>query len=64
MVSQNLALRNRLLAALEEAWRLSDQAAETLRVTRRPGSYARLRAIKEAINDYAECEMEHREYFW
>ena len=27
-----------------------------------PGSL--IEAIKKAIDDYAECEMGHREYFW
>ena len=43
--------KSRLLAALEDVWRLSNQAAVTLPVTRRPGSYARLQAIKETINN-------------
>ena len=30
---------------------------------KQPGSYALLQAIKEAIDDYAECEMGHREFF-
>jgi hypothetical protein len=31
---------------------------------RMPQGYAALQAIKEAINDYAELEIGHREYFW
>jgi hypothetical protein len=31
---------------------------------RTPQGYAALEAIKQAINDYAEVEMGHREYFW
>ena len=38
--------------------------AELLACARRQGSYALLQAIKEAIDDYAECEIGHREYFW
>jgi hypothetical protein len=29
-----------------------------------PGSLMLIEAIKKAIDDYAECEMGHREYFW
>ena len=29
-----------------------------------PGSLMLIEAIKSAIDDYAECEMGHREYFW
>jgi hypothetical protein len=31
---------------------------------KQPGSYVLLQAIKQAIDNYAECEMGHREYFW
>ena len=31
---------------------------------RKERSYLLLEAIKQAIGDYAECEMGHREYFW
>jgi len=31
---------------------------------RTPQGEAALQAIKEAINDYGELEMGHREYFW
>jgi len=31
---------------------------------RTPQGDAALQAIKEAINDYGELEMGHREYFW
>jgi hypothetical protein len=50
---------SRLLAALEQTRRLCCNSEE-----RRRDSYALLQKIKEAIDDYAECEMEHREYFW
>ena len=54
---------SRLLAALDQTRRLACTSAEILPCTRQPGSYALLEAIKEAIDDYAECEMGHREYF-
>ena len=37
---------------------------EIMPCVKQPGSYALLQAIKEAIDDYAEREMGHREYFW
>ena len=55
---------SRLLAALDETRRLYCNSAELLACARRQSSYALLQAIKEAIDDYAECEMGHREYFW
>ena len=33
-------------------------------VARAPGSLMLIEAIKQIIDDYAECEMGHREYFW
>jgi hypothetical protein len=35
-----------------------------LACARKQGSFVLLQAIKEAIDNYAECEMGHREYFW
>ncbi len=39
-------------------------AEEVMPVVKQPRSYVLLQAIKEAIDDYAECEMGHRGYFW
>jgi hypothetical protein len=55
---------SRLLASLEQTRRLCCNSAETLACARHRGSCALLEAIKEAIDNYAECEMGHREYFW
>ena len=56
--------KSRLLAALEQVWHLSNNSEEVMPCARTPQGYAALQAIKEAINDYAELEMGHREYFW
>jgi hypothetical protein len=56
--------KSRLLAALEQVWRLCNNSEEVMLCARTPQGYAALEAIKEAINDYAEVEMGHREYFW
>jgi hypothetical protein len=56
--------KSRLLAALEQTWRFCCMAEETLPFTRAPGSYAAMEAIKQAIDDWAECEMGHQGYFW
>jgi hypothetical protein len=53
----------RLLAALEQVWPLSNNAEEVVPCARTPQGYAALQKIKEAIDDYAELEMGHREYF-
>jgi hypothetical protein len=55
---------SKLLAALWEVRRLCTSAEQTHRITRKPGSYVRVEAIKKAIDDYAECEFGNREYFW
>ena len=56
--------KSRLLAALSETRRLCCSAEQTLPHVLRPGSFMLLQAIKDAIDNYAECEMGHREYFW
>jgi hypothetical protein len=39
-------------------------AEATLPCTKKPGSHLLLHAIKNSIDDYAECEFGNREYFW
>jgi hypothetical protein len=56
--------KSRLLAALSETRRLCCSAEQTVPHMQRPGSFMLLQAIKEAIDNYAECETGHREYFW
>jgi hypothetical protein len=56
--------KSRLLAALEQTRHFCCMAVETLPYARAPGSYAAMEAIKQAIDDWAECEMGHRGYFW
>jgi hypothetical protein len=56
--------KSRLLAALSEKRRLCCSAEQTVPRTLRPGSFMLIEAIKEAIDNYAECEMGHRGYFW
>jgi hypothetical protein len=56
--------KSRLLAALEQTRHFCCMAEETLPYTRAPGSYTAMEAIKQAIDDWAECEMGHRGYFW
>jgi hypothetical protein len=56
--------KSRLLAALDEVRHLCCSAEQTVPYMRRPGSFMRLEAIKKAIDDYAECEMGHRDFFW
>jgi hypothetical protein len=53
-----------LLAALDAARRYSCRSEEILKCARTPQGYRALEAIKRAIDDYAECEMGHREFFW
>jgi hypothetical protein len=55
--------KSRLLAALEQTRRFCCMSEEIMPCVKQPGSYALLQAIKEAIDDYAECEMGHREFF-
>ncbi len=56
--------QSRLLAALDDVRRLCCNSEEALACARRPSSLLLLEAIKSAIDDYAECEMGYREYFW
>ena len=56
--------KSRLLAALSDVRRLTCSAEQTVPLTIRPGSFMLLQAIRDAIDNYAECEMESREYFW
>jgi len=56
--------KSRLLAALERTWSLCNNSEELHQCARKERSFLLLQAIKQAINDYAECEMGHREYFW
>ena len=55
--------RSRLLTALEQVWRLCSSSEEVMPCARTPQGYAAVQAINEAINDCAELEMGHREYF-
>jgi hypothetical protein len=36
----------------------------TVPYMKKRGSFERIEAIKKAIDDFAECEMGHREFFW
>ena len=40
------------------------RAQFTVPHTRQPGSHMAIQAIMKAMDDYAECEMGHREFFW
>jgi hypothetical protein len=53
--------KSRLLAALDQTRRYRCNSEELLACARKQRSYLLLQAIKEAIDDYAECEMGHRE---
>lgn len=56
--------KSRLLAALSEARRLCCSAEHIVPHTTMPGSFMALQEIKDAIDNYAECQMGDREYFW
>lgn len=56
--------KSRLMAALSEARRLCCSAEQTVPHTTVPGSFMALQAIKGAIDNYADLQMGHREYFW
>jgi hypothetical protein len=56
--------KSRLLAALDKTRHLICNSEELLACARKQRSYLLLEAIKELIDDYAESEMGHREYFW
>ena len=52
------------LAALYRVRRVCTRVEAVLPHARVPGSLVLIDAIKSAIDDYAEREMGHREYFW
>jgi hypothetical protein len=56
--------KSRLLAALDQLRRLCCSSEELLACARIPGSFELLGRLKHAIDDYAENETGHREYFW
>jgi hypothetical protein len=56
--------KSKFLAALWEVRHLVTSAEATLPCTKKPGSHLLLHAIKNRIDDYAECEFGNREYFW
>jgi hypothetical protein len=56
--------KSRPLAALSETQRLCCSAEQKLPHTTMPGSHMALQAIRKAIDDYAACQIGHREYFW
>jgi hypothetical protein len=52
---------------LDSLWRvrhLCTRAEATLPHMKAPGSFAKIETIRNAIDDYAECETGHREFFW
>lgn len=51
------------LMALAEARRECTRAESVLPHARKRGSLQMIQSIMSAIDDYAECEMGHREYF-
>lgn len=55
---------SRLLAAMDELRHLCTNANEVMPHARRPGSLMHIDAIKKAIDDWAESETGHREFFW
>jgi hypothetical protein len=55
---------SRLLAAMSELRHLCTRAEHTVPLTRQSGSRVLIKAIMSAIDDYAECETGHREFFW
>ena len=56
--------KSRLLAALDQTRRLCCNSGELLACARvSVAVFTLLEAIKDAIDDYAEYEMGHREYF-
>jgi hypothetical protein len=56
--------KSRLLAALDQTRRLCTRADEVMPCAKQPGSLLLIDAIKSAIDDYAELETGHRDYFW
>jgi hypothetical protein len=53
-----------LLTAMAELRHVCTRAQFTVPHTRQPGSHMAVQAIMKAIDDYAECEMGHGEFFW
>jgi hypothetical protein len=53
-----------LLAAIAELRLVCTKARYTVPYMKEWGSFQRIEAIKTAIDDFAECEMGHREFFW
>jgi hypothetical protein len=52
---------------LDALWRvrhLCTRASATVPYICAPGSHAKVEAIRNAIDNYAECEMGSREFFW
>ena len=59
-----VAEKSRLLAALDQVRHLCCNSEELLACARMRGSFELLERIEHAIDDYAENETGHREYFW
>ena len=53
-----------LLAAMAELRLVVTRAQYTVPFMKEPGSARALEAVTTAIDDFAECEMGHREFFW
>ena len=51
--------KSRLFSALDQTRRYCCSSEELMACARRQGRFQ----LREAIDDYAECEMGHREYF-
>jgi hypothetical protein len=58
------AVTSPFLTALAEIRPICTRAEEVLPYVRVPGSLILIETIISAIDDYAEREMGHREYFW
>lgn len=55
---------NPFLTALAEARRACNQAEFVMPYAKVPGSLLLIDSIKSAIDDWAECEMGARDYFY
>ena len=55
---------NPFLTALAEARRACNQAEYVMPYAKAPGSIVLVEAIKAAIDDWAECEMGTRDFFY
>ena len=53
-----------LLAAMAELRLCCTRASMTVPFIKERGSSARIEAIMQAIDDFAECEMGARQFFW